>query len=82
MTGDSRVALDAPSSSALELNLRALRPILERSRGHGTLHQPPAARPSSRPDGAGSVEPLPFADFDWCRRLGQADRELHPPADR
>ena len=56
--------------SALELNLRALRPLLPTptSRSCASTGR---ARPSSRRARAGGARPLPFADFDWCRRLAK-----------
>ena len=39
------------------------------TRGHGAVHQPAAERPLSRRAQGWQREALPFADFDWCRRL-------------
>ena len=62
-------AVESASNSALELNLRALRPILS---------DPEVTELCINRPGEAFVETakgwerraLPFADFDWCRRLG------------
>ena len=69
MTVDIR-ALDAPSSSALELNLRALRPILaDPEVTELCINRPGEAFVETRK--GWERRPLPFADFDWCRRLAK-----------
>src|SRR5579872_6654138 len=63
-------AAAASSSSALELNLRALRPILS---------DPEVTELCINRPGEAFIEtrrgwervPLPFADFDWCMRLAK-----------
>ena len=57
--------------SALDLTLRALRPLLDDPGGHRAVHQPAAGGCSSRRVRAGAARPLPFADFDWCRRFAK-----------
>lgn len=59
-----------PDSSALELTLRALRPILARSDvTELCINRPGEAFIETR--SGWQREPLPFADFDWCRRLAK-----------
>src|SRR5687767_2182018 len=60
----------SPESSALELTLRALRPILSRSEvTELCINRPGEAFIETR---AGwERESLPFADLDWCRRLAK-----------
>ena len=60
----------SPESSALELTLRALRPILARSEvTELCINRPAEAFIETR---AGwRRESLPFADLDWCRRLAK-----------
>ncbi len=59
-----------PESSALELTLRALRPILTRPEvTEVCLNRPGEAFIETR-DGW-RCEALPFADLDWCRRLAK-----------
>jgi type IV secretion system protein VirB11 len=63
-------AVESASNSALELNLRALRPILS---------DPEVTELCINRPGEAFVETvrgwerreLPFADFDWCRRLAK-----------
>jgi type IV secretion system protein VirB11 len=63
-------AAEAHSASALELNLRALRPLLK---------DPDVTELCINRPGEAFLEtrrgwerlPLPFADFDWCRRLAK-----------
>lgn len=55
-------------ASALELNLRALRPLLSRSDiTEVCINQPGRAYVETKT--GWQVEELPFATFDWCRRL-------------
>ena len=57
-------------SSALDLTLRALRPILARSDvTELCINQPGEAFIETRR--GWQREPLPFADLDWCRRLAK-----------
>lgn len=62
--------LDHPSESALELNVRALRPYLNRDGvTELCINQPRIAYLETA---SGWVrETIPFADFDWCRRLAK-----------
>src|SRR5579859_7059292 len=66
-------ATTTPTSSelsALELNLRALRPILSRADvTELCINQPGHAYLETR--SGWSPESLPFATFDWCRRLAK-----------
>jgi type IV secretion system protein VirB11 len=58
------------TASALDLNLRALRPLLSRSDvTELCINQPGVAFLETR-DGW-QREAIPFADFDWCRRLAR-----------
>jgi type IV secretion system protein VirB11 len=58
------------TASALDLNLRALRPLLTRSDvTELCINQPGVAFLETR-DGW-QREAIPFADFDWCRRLAK-----------
>jgi type IV secretion system protein VirB11 len=67
--GDARVSA-GPESSALELTLRALRPILARSEVTDIcINRPGEAFIETRH--GWDREPLPFADLDWCRRLAK-----------
>lgn len=69
MTGEARVALAAPSS-ALELNLRPLRPILTDPEVTELCINRP--REAFVETGRGwERRELPFADYDWCRRLAK-----------
>jgi type IV secretion system protein VirB11 len=62
--------LDVVSSSALELNLRALRPILSDPQvTELCINRPREAFVETRR--GWEHRPLPFADFDWCRRLAK-----------
>jgi type IV secretion system protein VirB11 len=57
-------------TSALDLNLRALRPLLENSDVMELcINRPKEAFLETR-DGW-RCEPLPFADFEWCSRLAK-----------
>jgi type IV secretion system protein VirB11 len=61
---------NASTTSALDLNLRALRPLLTRSDvTELCINQPGVAFLETR-DGW-QRESIPFADFDWCRRLAK-----------
>src|SRR5882724_7265024 len=65
-----RVESPAVSTSALELNLRALRPLLSRSDvTELCINQPGVAFVETR-EGWERQE-VPFADFDWCKRLAK-----------
>ena len=69
MTGGSS-ALAPPSTSALELNLRALRPILaDPEVTEVCINRPGEAFVETRT--GWERRPLPFADFDWCARLAK-----------
>src|ERR1700722_9276011 len=58
------------TTSALDLNLRALRPLLTRSDvTELCINQPGVAFLESRE--GWQRESIPFADFDWCRRLAK-----------
>jgi type IV secretion system protein VirB11 len=60
----------AVQASALELNLRALRPILSRSDvTEVCINQPGRAYLETR--SGWCKEEIPFASFDWCRRLAK-----------
>jgi len=59
-----------PCASALELNLRALRPLLTRSDvTELCINQPGIAYLETRE--GWQRETIPFADFDWCKRLAK-----------
>jgi len=59
-----------PCASALELNLRALRPLLARSDvTELCINQPGIAYLETRE--GWQRETIPFADFDWCKRLAK-----------
>src|SRR6202166_2509588 len=65
-----RVESPTVSTSALELNLRALRPLLSRSDvTELCINQPGVAFLETR-EGWERQE-VPFADFDWCKRLAK-----------
>jgi type IV secretion system protein VirB11 len=69
---ENRTTITSTSSelSALELNLRALRPILSRADvTELCINQPGHAYLETR--SGWSRESLPFATFDWCRRLAK-----------
>ena len=69
MRGEGEVA-ELPSASALELNLRALRPILSNPEvTELCINRPHEAFIETR-RGWERCE-LAFADFDWCRRLAK-----------
>src|ERR1700728_1937868 len=58
------------TASALDLNLRALRPFLTRSDvTELCINQPGVAYLETRE--GWQRESIPFADFDWCRRLAK-----------
>ncbi len=60
----------AAEASALELTLRALRPYLSRSDvTELCINQPGKAFLETRT--GWSCEPVPFATFEWCRRLAK-----------
>nr|WP_275129278.1 P-type DNA transfer ATPase VirB11 [Steroidobacter cummioxidans] len=59
-----------PESSALELTLRALRPLLARSEVTELCINRPGEVFIETNDGW-QRESLPFADLDWCRRLAK-----------
>ena len=63
-------ATEALSTSALELNLRALRPMLkDPDVTELCINRPGEAFLETRR--GWERRPLPFADFDWCRRLAK-----------
>jgi type IV secretion system protein VirB11 len=63
-------ALSLPGASALELNLRALRPILSDPEvTELCINRPGEAFIETRR--GWERRELPFADFDWCRRLAK-----------
>ena len=63
-------AIESASSSALELNLRALRPILSDPEvTELCINRPGEAFVETRK--GWERRALPFADFDWCRRLAK-----------
>ena len=69
MSGDS-LATETVSTSALELNLRALRPILcDPEVTELCINRPREAFVETRR--GWERRTLPFADFDWCRRLAK-----------
>jgi len=60
----------APDASALDLTMRALRPLLANSDvTELCINRPLEAFIETR--GGWHREPLPFADFEWCRRLAK-----------
>jgi type IV secretion system protein VirB11 len=64
----ARIPGSRPDASALELNLRSLQPLLSRSDiTEVCINRPGRAYVETK---AGwRLEELPFATFDWCRRL-------------
>jgi type IV secretion system protein VirB11 len=69
MTGQSSAA-EAGCTSALELNLRALRPVLSDPEvTELCINRPKEAFIETRR--GWERRSLPFADFDWCRRLAK-----------
>lgn len=58
------------TSSALDLTLRALRPLLSRSDVTELCINQPGTAYLETHDGW-QREPIPFADFDWCHRLAK-----------
>ncbi len=68
--GEGRAVAGAVDCSSLELTLRALRPLLSSSEvTELCINRPGEAFVETR---AGwRCEPLPFADFEWCRRLAK-----------
>jgi type IV secretion system protein VirB11 len=72
MSSRPQIAEVAPlaTASALDLNLRALRPLLTRSDvTELCINQPGVAYLETRE--GWQRESIPFADFDWCRRLAK-----------
>ena len=70
MSESSLVEGQAGCGSALELNLRALRPILmDPEVTELCINRPREAFVETRR--GWERRPLPFADFDWCRRLAK-----------
>jgi type IV secretion system protein VirB11 len=70
MTSSPKLAEVAGSTSALELTLRALRPLLSRSDvTELCINRPGVAFLETRE--GWQREAIPFADFDWCRRLAK-----------
>jgi type IV secretion system protein VirB11 len=64
------VPAESSSASALELNLRALRPILSDSEvTELCINRPGEAFIETRR--GWEARSLPFADYDWCRRLAK-----------
>src|ERR1700722_20178584 len=69
MTAEAATVQCLPQS-ALELNLRALRPILSDPEvTELCINRPGEAFVETRK--GWEQRPLPFADFDWCRRLAK-----------
>jgi len=69
VSGDP-LATETLSTSALELNLRALRPILSDPEvTELCINRPREAFVETRR--GWERRALPFADFDWCRRLAK-----------
>lgn len=69
MIGEAAVR-DAVGASALELNLRALRPILSDTQvTELCINRPGEAYVETRR--GWERRPLPFATFDWCRNLAK-----------
>jgi len=68
--GEGRGTADVADCSSLELTLRALRPLLSNSEvTELCINRPGEAFVET---GAGwRCQPLPFADFEWCRRLAK-----------
>src|SRR5580700_8549499 len=58
------------TASALDLNLRALRPLLTRSEVTELCINQPGVAFLETHEGW-KREAIPFADFDWCRRLAK-----------
>jgi type IV secretion system protein VirB11 len=70
MTSSPKLAEAPASTSALELTLRALRPLLSRSDvTELCINRPGVAFLETRE--GWQREAIPFADFDWCRRLAK-----------
>jgi type IV secretion system protein VirB11 len=70
MTSSPKLAEAPSSTSALELTLRALRPLLSRSDvTELCINRPGIAFLETRE--GWQREAIPFADFDWCRRLAK-----------
>jgi type IV secretion system protein VirB11 len=66
----AEVVAPLATASALDLNLRALRPLLTRSDvTELCINQPGVAYLETRE--GWQREAIPFADFDWCRRLAK-----------
>ena len=69
-SGSAEPPRAAPDSSALDLTLRALRPLLSRSDVTELCINTPGEAFIETREGW-QREPLPFADFEWCRRLAK-----------
>jgi type IV secretion system protein VirB11 len=70
MSSSPKLAEVTASTSALELTLRSLRPLLSRSDvTELCINRPGVAFLETRE--GWRREALPFADFDWCRRLAK-----------
>jgi type IV secretion system protein VirB11 len=70
MSSSPKLAEVAASTSALELTLRSLRPLLSRSDvTELCINRPGVAFLETRE--GWRQEALPFADFDWCLRLAK-----------
>jgi type IV secretion system protein VirB11 len=63
-------APSAATTSALDLNLRALRPLLTRTDVTELCINEPRVAYLETHEGW-HREPIPFADFEWCRRLAK-----------
>lgn len=70
MTSSPKLIEVAASTSALELTLRALRPLLSRSDVTELCINRPGVVFLETREGW-QREAIPFADFDWCRRLAK-----------
>jgi type IV secretion system protein VirB11 len=68
--GTAELPRAAPESSALDLTLRAVRPLLSRSDVTELCINTPGEAFIETREGW-QREPLPFADFEWCRRLAK-----------
>ncbi len=74
-------AAPAAEASALELTLKALRPLLaDPEVTELCINRPREVFIESR--GGWRREELPCADFEWCRRLAKTHRQRHAPAHR
>ena len=70
MTSSPKLAEVGASTSALELTLRALRPLLSRCDVTELCINRPGVAFLETGEGW-QREAIPFADFDWCRRLAK-----------